>query len=124
MKKLILIFAGLSLLPLVSNAQEEIIGTELDEFLEEELVVVASAKPTTIFNAPSTVSVIDEQMFQQYNFTSITEVLNIISGFSLQRSYLKSVCGRDQRSVLNTNDIIRLRYFLIVQRCQGSKICK
>lgn len=50
---------------------------------------VASFTQKNIFNTPSTVSLVDRETIKRYNFTSISEALNYVSGFSVMRSYLK-----------------------------------
>lgn len=50
---------------------------------------VASFQEKNIFNTPSTVSVIDRSTIEKYNFTSVSEALNSVAGFSVMRTYLK-----------------------------------
>ncbi len=52
-------------------------------------IEVASAQEKNIFNTPSTVSVIDAETIRRFNFTSVAEALNTVSGFSVIRTYLK-----------------------------------
>ena len=68
----------------------DFVDMSLEELLELNIkVFIASSKPETIFDTPSTVSVIDRQLIEKYNFSSISEALNIISGFFVTRTYLK-----------------------------------
>jgi len=60
----------------------------LEELLEIK-IEVSSSREEVIFNTPSTVSVIDREMINRYNFTSVSEALNLIAGFDVQRTYLK-----------------------------------
>lgn len=67
---------------------EEIVEMSLEDILNIE-IDVSSSQSDDIFHTPSTVSIIDRTMIQQYNFTTISEVLNIVGGFKVQRNYIK-----------------------------------
>lgn len=73
-----------------SFAQEDQKLTDLS--LEELLsmpISVSSTKAQTIFNTPSSVSVIDAKMIKKYNFSSVSEALEKIPGMQVIRTYLK-----------------------------------
>lgn len=72
------------------NAQEEqkLTDLSLDELLNIP-ITVSSTKAQTIFNTPSSVSVIDAKMIRKYNFSSVAEALNNIPGLQVNRTYLK-----------------------------------
>lgn len=59
------------------------------ETLWDIKVQVASSEEENIFNAPSSVSIIDKEMIQDYNFTSVSEAIQTISGMAVIRTYLK-----------------------------------
>ena len=67
---------------------EDLLELSLEELLEIE-IEVSSFKKETIFNTPSTVTVIDREMIKKYNFSSVPEALNLVAGFSVTRTYLK-----------------------------------
>ena len=52
-------------------------------------VSVASTRSETIFNTPSTVSVIDKEFIANFNITSVSEAIDMIPGFFNTRTYLK-----------------------------------
>jgi outer membrane receptor protein involved in Fe transport len=52
-------------------------------------VQVGSAEEENLFNAPSTVSIIDRDMIRDYNFTSVSEAVQTIAGMAVMRTYLK-----------------------------------
>lgn len=58
---------------------------DVSEFTLEDLlnikIEVASAQEKTIFNTPSSVTVINREMIQRYNFLSIDEAVNTVAGF-------------------------------------------
>lgn len=53
------------------------------------MVQVGSQKEETVFTSPSTVTVIDRKMIAQYNFQSVSEAINTVSGVKALRSYLR-----------------------------------
>jgi len=59
------------------------------EDLMEVKVSVASSRPSTVFNSVSVVSTINRSMIDNFGFKSIEDALTIVSGFDVQRSYLK-----------------------------------
>jgi outer membrane cobalamin receptor len=77
------LFANLS-----AQTPENLLDMSLDDLLNVQ-VTVSSTKGENIFSATSTVSVIDAEMIKQYNFRSISEALQTVSGFSVSRTYLK-----------------------------------
>jgi len=67
---------------------EHYLNLSLDELLQVK-VSVASSRPSTVFNSVSVVSTIDRSMIDNFGFKSIEDALTIVSGFGVQRSYLK-----------------------------------
>ena len=57
----------------------------LEQLLEIEFDV-ASTKSKTVFETPSTVSVITKSMIELYNFQTIAEAINTVAGFSSIRT--------------------------------------
>lgn len=60
-----------------------------DMSLEDLLTLkisISSTEKTNIFNSPSTVSIIDRQMLDLYNFNDIGDAINVISGINLGRT--------------------------------------
>lgn len=76
-------------LTLTSLADVDVYELSLEELMQLQVISVASTKATTIFNTPSTVSVIDAQMLQQYNFSSVSDAIRIVSGISVLQSTLR-----------------------------------
>ena len=70
------------------STEIEIAFVSLQELLEMG-IDIASFKEQTIFNTPSTVSVIDKETIKRFNFNTISEALNTVAGFSVMRTYLK-----------------------------------
>lgn len=70
----------------LSALEEEVVS--LDELMNTQ-VTVASTKGSTIFNSPSTVSIIDLATIEKYNFQSVAEAVRIVAGFDVSRTYLK-----------------------------------
>jgi len=60
-------------------------GMSLDELLALE-INVASSDAKTVFQTPSTVSVITADMIRTYNFQTVAEALNTVAGFSTIRT--------------------------------------
>ncbi len=65
------------------------IGFSQEEYLWEVDVQVASTQSENIFNTPSSVSIIDKNMIESYNFTTVAEAVQTVSGISVMRTYLK-----------------------------------
>ena len=63
-------------------------GLDLDALLTTE-IDVASSKSKNVFEAPSTVSVIDRQQLETYNFRDVGEALRALAGVDVIRTYLK-----------------------------------
>ena len=80
--------------------EEEIIT--LEKLMEVE-TTVASTKGQTIFNSPSTVTIIDATTIEKYNFQSVAEAVRVVAGFDVSRSYLK-------RSVPTARGILQSHY--------------
>lgn len=59
------------------------------ETLWDIKVQVASSEEENIFNAPSSVSIIDKEMISNYNFTTVSEAVQTIAGMAVMRTYLK-----------------------------------
>lgn len=66
-------------------------------------ISVASSKSTTILTAPSTVTVIDRDMIERYNFTSIEEALDMVPGFAVVSTPSKRRSVPTVRGVLQDN---------------------
>ena len=83
-KSVLLIVTGIVFL--VVNQK---ISAQEEDFFWDIDVQVASTQSENIFNAPSSVSVIDKEMIGQYNFSSVAEAIQTISGMAVTRTYLK-----------------------------------
>ena len=74
------------------HAQEKLPADELFNMSLEELlqvrVNVSSTNPETIFNTPSTVTVIDRDMLQRYNFHTIAEAIRIVAGMEVYQTII------------------------------------
>lgn len=85
-------------------AQDE---QNLSELSLEDLlnipITVSSSTAQTIFNTPSSVSVIDAGMIQKFNYSSIAEALSNIPGLQINRTYLK-------RDIPTTRGILQDHY--------------
>ncbi|MGE4131002.1 MAG: TonB-dependent receptor plug domain-containing protein [Bdellovibrionales bacterium] len=68
-------------------------GDNLDEMSLEDLlgveIQVASGGGETVFNSPSTVTVIDRDTIERYNFLSVGEAIETLAGLTVQRTYFK-----------------------------------
>ena len=69
---------------------------ELDSYLQMSLgdllnikTDVASTRSQTVLESFSTVTVIDRSMIENYNFQTVADALETVSGFSVVRTYLK-----------------------------------
>jgi outer membrane receptor protein involved in Fe transport len=85
------VFIVLAALATPAAAQDPA-GTYEKMSLEELLntrIEVGSLETETIFNTPSTVSVIDREMIQRYNFLSLAEALRVLAGFDVSRTHFK-----------------------------------
>jgi outer membrane receptor protein involved in Fe transport len=69
-------------------AQDEAESLSLAELLNIK-IEVSSLKADTVFNTPSTVSVIDRDMIRRYNFRTISEALMTAAGFAVYPTYYK-----------------------------------
>lgn len=60
-----------------------------DFFREEaQAITVASAKPESVFNSVSNVTVIDREMIERYNYESVADALQSVAGVMVWRTYL------------------------------------
>ncbi|MDD5301713.1 MAG: TonB-dependent receptor [Elusimicrobia bacterium] len=59
------------------------------EFFREEAktVTVASAKPESVFNSVSNVTVIDREMIERYNYESVGDALQTVAGVMVWRTF-------------------------------------
>ncbi|MCK5877965.1 MAG: TonB-dependent receptor [Candidatus Marithrix sp.] len=71
-----------------NELQEELHFLRLENFLNLELDI-ASTKAETSLQSPSTVTVIDRQMIDEYNFTSISAAVETLSGVQVYRTAFK-----------------------------------
>lgn len=81
---LFLVFAGNS----VAQDNKDLSSLSLDELLNIP-ISVSSTKAKDIFNTPSSVTVVDENMILKYRFNSVAEALSIVPGMQVLRTYLK-----------------------------------
>ncbi len=84
-----MVFAGPAM---AAETEDEDDGGFVDMSLEELLDVqieVSSAQAETVFNTPSTVSVIDRRTIEQYGFRYVSEAIETLAGVSVLRTYLK-----------------------------------
>jgi outer membrane receptor protein involved in Fe transport len=83
--------AGLLLLGMPAAADEGRPTFEkmtLEELLATQ-IEVGSLHTETIFNTPSTVSVIDREMIERYGFLTLAEALRVLAGFDVTRTHFK-----------------------------------
>jgi len=66
-------------LTMTSLADVDIFELSLEELMAIE-TTVSSAKSQTVFNTPSTVTVIDQAMIMQYGFTDIMDAISVVAG--------------------------------------------
>lgn len=80
-----LVFLSSALLaPAVARAEDA-----FDFFKEEAAAVtVASARPESVFNSVSNVTVIDREMIERYNYESVADALQTVAGVMVWRTYL------------------------------------
>ena len=67
------------------NDENQLKNMSLEELLSIKLDV-ASTQAKTVFQTPSTVSVITADMIRMYNFQTIAEAINTVAGFSAIRT--------------------------------------
>lgn len=65
----------------------DVINMSLEELLHVK-VNVSTTKPTDIFNTPSAVTVIDRELIDQYNFTSVAEALRQVGGVEILQTVI------------------------------------
>ena len=59
---------------------EKLFGIELNELLKIK-INVSSSQEENVFNTPSSVTVIDKEMFLRYHFQTVAEALSVVPGF-------------------------------------------
>jgi outer membrane receptor protein involved in Fe transport len=64
-------------------------GADYFKFMAEEAeaITVASARPETVFNSVSNVTVIDRDMIERYNFETVSDALQTVAGVMVTRTY-------------------------------------
>ncbi len=67
---------------------ESFAGLSIEDLMQIN-ISVASLSEESILDTPSMVTIIDRQMIQEYNFQSVAEALNLVTGMSVLRTYLK-----------------------------------
>ncbi len=77
-----------SMCVLVGQETEDLLDLSLDDLLNME-VTVASTKAENVFSSASTVSVIDREFIEKYNFQSVGEAIKTAAGIDITRTYLK-----------------------------------
>jgi len=90
-KILLLIMIMSSHLLLAQNndsTKVDIFDMSLEELLDIE-INVASTKGNNIFSAPSSVTVVTKEDIERFGFSTVTEVLQSIAGFSVERTDLR-----------------------------------
>jgi outer membrane receptor protein involved in Fe transport len=80
---------GLSLAPPGAADPAASYGKMSLEELLQTRIEVGSLETETIFNTPSTVSVISRETILRYNFMSLAEALRVLAGFDIGRTHLK-----------------------------------
>jgi outer membrane cobalamin receptor len=73
---------------------EDLLGVEIQ---------VASGGGDSVFTSPSTVTVIDRQMIERYNFQSVAEAIETLSGIAVNRTYFK-------RQIVNSRGYLQDHY--------------
>jgi len=72
--------------------EQELFQEQLLELTLEDLITlkvsVSSVKQETVFDTPSTVTVIDRQTIESYNYTSIEEALDTVAGFDVYQTII------------------------------------
>lgn len=70
--------------------EEEFFEMDIEQLMNLNInIQVVSSKGDNIFNSPSVVSVVNREQIELYGFQTLSEVLNIVSGMSVTRTYLK-----------------------------------
>lgn len=85
---LFLLILGISAVTIHAQEEQNLTDLSLDDLLNIP-ISVSSTNAKTIFNTPSSVSVIDENMIKKFNYSSVAEALNNIPGLQINRTYLK-----------------------------------
>ncbi len=67
--------------------QEQLLELTLEDLISLK-VSVSSVKEETIFDTPSTVTVIDRQTIENYNYASIEEALDTVAGFDVYQTII------------------------------------
>jgi len=69
----------------IDSTKVDIFDMSLEELLDIE-INVASTKGNNIFSAPSSVTVVTKEDIERFGFSTVTEVLQSIAGFSVERT--------------------------------------
>ncbi len=88
---LLIVFVVLVPLPTLGSEDadtESFAGLSIEDLMKIN-ISVASLSEESILDTPSMVTIIDRQMIQEYNFQSVAEALNLVTGMSVLRTYLK-----------------------------------
>lgn len=88
-----LFFLLVFVLFLTSQVASQTFDEELEQLNLKDLfdikIEMSSLKAKTIFNTPSTVSVITQDMIQSYNFKTLSEAIQILAGIAVYPTYHK-----------------------------------
>lgn len=92
-KPAVVMILWLILMPLPALASEapeteSFAGLSIEDLMKIN-ISVASLTEESILDTPSMVTIIDRQMIQEYNFQSVAEALNLVTGMTVYRTYLK-----------------------------------
>lgn len=88
MTKRILKLLLTAVLPALGGAASA--GEDAFKLFEEEAqaIRIASARPETVFNSVSNVTVIDRKMIESYNYETVSDALQSVAGIMVWRTYL------------------------------------
>ncbi|MFQ3580089.1 MAG: TonB-dependent receptor [Bacteroidales bacterium] len=69
---------------------QDLLNLSLEDLMNLEVKVqVSSTEGEVIFKTPSTISIFDKQMIENFNIQSVAELLEFVVGMSVHRTYLK-----------------------------------
>lgn len=72
------------------TTRTDIFELNIEELLNLDVNLnVASTKGDNVFTSPSSVTVITKEDIERYSYTSVSEALQTVAGFSVERTYLK-----------------------------------
>jgi len=71
--------------PLCAQEGDDLFDMSIEELLNVQ-IAVASQRPETILNSPSTVSVVSRETIEQYNFQTVAEAINSVAGMSIVKT--------------------------------------